>query len=523
MKKIYALLLLGFLSKSFNAHAQKIELTVKSDYKNKVIPVTGKRASEKVNDNLFLMFKEIDKKKSAIVGYDATTLTQKMTIPLEYGQYSRPLFKFNPESNQIFVLESYARSNIYTKKGHDFKASVYDLQGKLVKTKEVTLDIPLLSPLVMPKAFKAPVSAVVPSVLSTYEVNFSENGKYLYVLEKAPKKGKGALLFVYDINLEELVKKEVKTGANEDIEASAITNNGEMVLVIADKKDKAAFLKLDATGKELSRVPAQHKVGPKESFGSYNIKIAGERVLVTTEKNFNTSELMAIHVFDLDFTNKASKLYKTKEFDKGYVAQLYNKVNDKDVLHGGQMLSKKFDRPKLIKSMKVQQILVEGSSIYLVSEAINNTSTTRTTSMPVGTTGQTTTSSKTIPLIFAEDILVTKFEGGENTWNSVIGRNFMVKDLRAADMTQSMVSQSNTNIHILTTESSRDKNNISAYARTVNKATGEISSPKRINENKFVTFSNFACWLSPDQVVLLRTNKAFAGNGGYSLEKVSLN
>ncbi|QHL88102.1 hypothetical protein GU926_11935 [Nibribacter ruber] len=523
MKKIYALLLLGFLSKSFNTHAQKIELTVKSDYKNKLIPVTGNRASEKVNDNLFLMFRETDKKKAAIVGYDATTLAPTFSIPLEHGQYSRPLFKYNAETSQVFVIESYARTNIYTKKGHGFKASVYDLQGKLVKTKDVAIDIPLLSPLVMPRAFKAPAPALAPTVFSSYAVNFSENGKYLYTLENSPKKGKGALLTVYDINLEEVVKREVKTSANEDIEASAITNDGEMILVLADQKEKATVLKLDAKGKDASRIALKHQLANRETFGNYNIKIAGARVLVTAEKNFNKSELMAIHVYDVDFATRAAKLYASKEFDKGYVAQLYGKVNDKDVLHGGQMLSKKFDRPKTIKSMNVKQILVDGSTIYLVSEAINNTSTTRTTSMPAGTSGATTTSTKTIPLIFAEDILITKFEGGVNTWNSVIGRNFMVRDMQAADMTHSIVNQNSTSIHLITSESSRDKNNISAYARTIDKTTGEVSSPKRINEGKFVTFSNFACWLSPDQVVLFRTNKIAFGKGGYSLEKVSLN
>ncbi|WP_066838747.1 hypothetical protein [Rufibacter ruber] len=508
MKKLYALLLVGLLSKGITSQAQKFELEVKSDYKNKVVPVVHRKASEKINDNLFLMFKEIDKKKAAIVGYDAN-LNQKFSIPLEHGQYTDPLFKYHAESNQIFVVESYGRPNAYTKKGHGFKASVYDVEGKLVKQKEVALDLPLLHP----------------TLSSSHRVGFSENGKYFYTLEQYPKKGKDALVALYDINLEELYKKEFKTGTNEEIETSALADDGGLVLVVSNSKDKdrVKFTKLSTAGKEAAQVAVKHQTAEKESFGHYKLKLAGERAIVTTEKNLNRSELVAIHVYDIDFTAKNAKLYKSKEFNKEYVAQLYSKVNDKDVLNGGKTFSKKFDRPKTIKLMWVSEILIDGSSIYLVSEAINNTSSTTTTTSTIPGTNHTRTTTKSTPLQYAEDILITGFEAGENKWNSIIGRNLVLRDLPGADMMKALVSQNKNEIYIITSEAPKgEAKDMSSYTRVVNKATGDISSPKRISENSYMTFTNFACWLAPDKVVLLRSNQIKFGKG-YSLNKVALN
>ncbi|WP_192822665.1 hypothetical protein [Rufibacter sp. LB8] len=505
MKKRYAFLL-AFLGMGQLGLAQRSELEVKTNYKKNGIPRVSARMSDKVNDNLFLMFKEIDKKKSAIVAYDAN-LTEKFNIPLTYGEDASPLFKYSPTAEKIFVVESYGKTNPYSKKGHGFIASVYDAQGKQLKQKTVELDIPRISP----------------TLEASHEAQFSENGQYFYTLEKEGRKGEGPVLTVYDLQLETLFKKEIKLGAKEKIEASAIGNDGGVVAVLSDAKTTAKFIKLDTKGKEVARLAVKHSLQNREAIDHYTLKLVGDRALIAAEKVFNKSELMAIHLFDADFSAKTTKLYKTKEFNTEYVAQVYGKVHDKDVLNGGKTFSKKFDRPKNITFMAVQEIIIDGANIYLVSEGIKHKTSVSTSTTPVaGVSGQMKTTTKYTPLQYAEDILITSFENGENKWNSLIGRTMLLRDLGGADMLKAMVNHNSQALHIITSESPKgEQKDISLYARSVNKATGEISSPKRIKEGSFITYTNFACWLDSNKVVLFRSNQVAFGKG-YTLEKVAL-
>lgn len=475
--------------------AQKSELEVDSDHLEKRFRGASSKLSEKINENLFIAFKITDKKTSALVGYDAN-FNQKFSLPLQHGDNSHPMFKYNPETNKIFVMETYGFPG--SLKHRNIIAKVYNIQGKLEKEKVIPVEIPMVEPIFS----------------HTYLSGFSENGKYFYFLERKPLLGGVQKLTVYDLNLVQLYTKSIKVNADENIHDIAIGDDGGFVMVVPSSKNKVRFIKYDSKGKDNGQVVAQHKVTRQETFTNYKLKLVGDRVLVAAEKDFTKTELMAIHLYDVDFTTKTAKVYITKEFAPSYVTELYKNIIDDEVLNGGKFFTKKIDRPTSLKDREVTNILVEGDAIYLVTEALSIRKTT---------THSSRGSRPGMDILMADDILVSAFENGENKWNSVIVRNFFLSNIPTWEPLKTIVHQNAKSINLLTPEFPReDATDISMYARTINKATGQVSKPARISPKAFYNYGNYACWLNPGTLVLFRTRDVKLLGKGFAFDRITL-